>query len=274
MGKFWLGEKIDSEPLKSRNEIASEKHYVETTHGDPLGRYIVWLPFRCNKFELGESLFQALNRFYALEKRFKVDQNFMVEYERVTQENIDLNHMTLPDDTIGGYYLPYHAVMKLSSDITKLGVVFDASAKTFSEISLNDVLLVDSTIRNKIFEQVVRFQAHNYVITVDIAQMYRQIIMHSDGRKYQRVLWYHDNQIRTYELNAVTSSASSTPFLAIRTIQQLAYDESLDFPRASKILLRKLYADNLIFGADTLDEIIHIRDEVIELWSQGEFSIR
>ncbi|XP_014214634.1 uncharacterized protein LOC106643863 [Copidosoma floridanum] len=272
--RFWLVEEIDTEPSKSRDEIACEKHFVNNTRRDPTGRYIVRLPFRCNKFELGESCSQALNRFYSLERKFKVNPNFKVEYEKVMQEYIDLNHMSLANDTVGGYYLPHHAIIKSSSETTKLRVVFDASAKTSTGISLNEVLLVGPTIQDKIFEQVIKFRAHKYVITADIARMYRQIIVHPDDRKYQRVLWYHNHQIRTYELNTVTFGVSSAPFLAIRTIQQLANDEASNSPRASKILLRDLYVDDLITGADTLGEIIQIRDEVIELLSRGGFTIR
>ncbi|XP_014214870.1 uncharacterized protein LOC106644039 [Copidosoma floridanum] len=247
--RFWIVEEIDTEPSKSRDEIACEKHFVNNTRRDPTGRYIVRLPFGCNKFELGESRSQALNRFYSLERKFKVNPNFKVEYEKVMQEYIDLNHMSLANDTVRGYYLPHHAIIKPSSETTKLRVVFDASAKTSTGISLNEVLLVGPTIQDKIFEQVIKFRAHKYVITADIARI-------------------------TYELNTVTFGVSSAPFLAIRTIQQLANDEASNSPRVSKILLRDLYVDDLITGADTLGEIIQIRDEVIELLSRGGFTIR
>ncbi|XP_014207298.1 uncharacterized protein LOC106638558 [Copidosoma floridanum] len=241
--RFWLVEEIDTEPSKSRDEIACEKHFVNNTHRDPTGRYIV-------------------------------NPNFKVEYEKVMQEYIDLNHISLANDTVRGYYLPHHAIIKPSSETTKLRVVFDALAKTSTGISLNEVLIVGPTIQDKIFEQVIKFRAHKCVITADIARMYRQIIVHPDDRKYLRVLWYHNYQIRTYELNTVTFGVSSAPFLAIRTIQQLANDEASNSPRASKILLRDLYVDDLITGADTLGEIIQIRDDVIELLSRGGFTIR
>ena len=81
--------------------------------------------------------------------------------------------------------------------------------------------------------------------------MYRQIQIHPDDRKFQRVFWYHQGEIKPFELNTVTFGVSSAPFLAIRTLQQLADDESSDFPRASAFLKRDMYVDDLLTGADS-----------------------
>ncbi|XP_015122249.1 uncharacterized protein LOC107044744 [Diachasma alloeum] len=190
------------------------------------------------------------------------------------EEYISLGHMTLCDEIEDGYYLPHHAVIKESSETTKVRVVFDASAKTSTGISLNDTLLVGPTIQNTIFEQVLRFRTHRYVITADIEKMYRQILIHLDDRQFQRVLWPYQGKLRTFQLNTVTFGTAAAPFLAIRTIQQLARDEAQNFPRASKLLLRDFYVDDFISGADSLDELITIRDDMIALLSRGGFVIR
>lgn len=39
------------------------------------------------------------------------------------------------------YYMPMHGVMKETNTSTKLHVIFDASAKTTTRVSLNNVLL-------------------------------------------------------------------------------------------------------------------------------------
>ncbi|XP_015123483.1 uncharacterized protein LOC107045664 [Diachasma alloeum] len=187
------------------------------------------------------------------------------------EEYISLGHMTLCDEIEDGYYLLHHAVI---SETTKVRVAFDASAKTSTGISLNDTLLVGPTIQNTIFEQVLRFRTHRYVITADIEKMYCQILIHPDDRQFQRVLWPYHGKLKTFQLNTVTFGTAAAPFLAIRTIQQLARDEAQNFPRASKLLLRDFYVDDFISGADSLDELITIRDDMIALLSRGGFVIR
>ncbi|XP_031777962.1 uncharacterized protein LOC116415998 [Nasonia vitripennis] len=275
--RFWQIEEFPNEPVRSREEIACEEHYVAHTTRDPVsGRYTVRLPFKDNKFELGSSRSQALRRYYSLERRFEKDPKLKADYYKVMEEYITLGHMTPNDDTEDGCYLPHHVVVKESSETTQYRVVFDASSKTSTGISLNDILLVGPTIQNTIFEQVLRFRSHLFVVTADIEKMYRQILVHPEDRKFQKVLWPDPKtgKLRTWALNTVTFGMAAAPFLAIRTIHQLAHDEAKDFPRASKLLIRDFYVDDFVSGADSFEEILAIRDEMIALLRRGGFLIR
>ncbi|XP_015586021.1 uncharacterized protein LOC107263332 [Cephus cinctus] len=51
-------------------------------------------------------------------------------------------------------------------------------------------------------------------------------------------------------------------------------DEEANFPRAAMLLSRDFYVDDFLSGADTLEDILEIRDEMIQLLSRGGFVIR
>ncbi|XP_076546700.1 uncharacterized protein LOC143305767 [Osmia lignaria lignaria] len=275
IAKFWLIENIDTETTGLSEEALCETHYRENTTRDASGRYIVRLPFRTGDRDFGDSRRSAFRRFNALQRKLNANAVLKAEYTKVMQEYITLGHMSRADDeTVAGYYMPHHAVIKTTSATTKVRVVFDASAKSETNISLNDRLMIGPTIQDKLFEHLVRFRTHAYVLTADIEKMYRQILVHPQDRKYQRIFWYHEDRVKTYEMNTVTFGVSSAPYLAIRTIQQLADDERTDFPYASEILKRDLYVDDLLTGANSLEEILRIRDEIIELLKRGGFNIR
>jgi len=159
-----------------------------------------------------------------------------------------------------GYYMPHHAVIKDASYTTKVRVVFDASAKSSNGVSLNDVLLVGPPIQDKLYTHLIRFRVYNYVITADIEKMYLQVLLHEDDRRYQRILWRRDDRIETFQFNTLAFGVSSSPFLATRVIQELADNECYAYPRADKIIKRHLYVDDLISGANTIDEARAIRD--------------
>lgn len=240
--RFWKIE--DSDGRVSTKEIVldsekSEYHFLQNTVRQSDGRYMVRLPFREDSVSLGVSKPQAFRRFHALQKRLDSDSNLKFEYHKVIQDYLDLGHMTpVYDERDPGYYMPHHPVVKQSSSTTKVRVVFDASAKTSSGTSLNQSLLVGPTIQRTLFEHLIAFRIHKYVLSADICQMYRQVLIHPSDRKYQRILWYKNDRIQTFELNTVTFGVSAAPFLAIRTLHQLAEDEKANFRLACSVLLK------------------------------------
>lgn len=68
-----------------------------------------------------------------------------------------------------------HGVAKESSLTTKLRLVFNASCKSTSSISLNDKLLIGPTIQEDVFSILIRWRKHNVAFIADIDKMYRQV---------------------------------------------------------------------------------------------------
>ena len=168
-----------------------------------------------------------------------------------------------------------HRVIKESSDTTKLWVVFDGSASSNTGISLNDTLLTGPKLQEDLFDILLRFRSHQYVLTGDIEKMYRQIPIRPEDRKYQQILWRNSNgEIDAYQLNTVTFGLSAAPYLALRCLKQLADDEGHQFPRASLVLRHDFYVDDALTGADTKEEVLSIRKELTDLLQSAGFNIR
>ncbi|XP_015120456.1 uncharacterized protein LOC107043449 [Diachasma alloeum] len=174
-----------------------------------------------------------------------------------------------------GNFLPHHAVLKETSMTTKLRVGFDGSAKTSSGLSLNETLMTGPTIQDDLFSLVLRFRFHKYVLTGDIEKMYRQFWVREEDRKYQQILWRDETgEIATFQLNTVTFGLSAAPFLAIRSLQQLARDYEKQYPQAARILLRDMYVDDLLTGFNSLVEAQTVQRQIIECLKQGGLNIR
>lgn len=78
------------------------------------------------------------------------------------------------------YYVPHLTVYKKFSTSIKTYVVFDASMKSTSGYSLNDILHKRPVFQPEMFSQIICFRLHKYVYTADVTKMYLQILMHSD----------------------------------------------------------------------------------------------
>ena len=272
---FWEIEECTGGSTRSREDEQSEAHYVKTVRRDSSGRYTVRLPFKEDNVGFGNSRAQAVRRLYSLQRRLHAEVELQREYSAVIQDYLSQGHMShLEEEPTGGYYMPHHAVLKPTSTTTKVRVVFDASAKSDTGHSLNRALRTGPTIQPKLFEHLLRFRAYKYVLTADIEQMYRQVSVDPRDRQFQRIVWQREGEIETFQLNTVTFGVSAAPYLAIRTLHQLATDERARFPRASDSLTREFYVDDWITGADSLEEILARRDEMIGLLRSGGFNIR
>ncbi|UYV60184.1 hypothetical protein LAZ67_1000270 [Cordylochernes scorpioides] len=276
--KFWKLESIPDVTSISKDENEAKIHFVETHGRDSTGRYVVQLPFR-NECHLGESRSNAIKRLCSLERSLIPRPEVYDQYRSFIGEYLELGHMSLvPKEDIikGRYYLPHHPVIKEKSCTTKLRVVFDASARTDSGLSLNDALIPGPKVQQDLFHIILRFRIHPVAINADIAKMYRQIRISQDDSEFQRIVWRNDpnDKIRDYRLETVTYGTSCAPFLATRIIKQLALDEQSRFPKASKIALTDFYVDDLVTGTCSVDEGKNLVKELYGLLSAGGFELR
>ncbi|XP_011883833.1 PREDICTED: uncharacterized protein LOC105570983, partial [Vollenhovia emeryi] len=162
--RFWEIEECAPASQLTTEESECESLFTETTKRDENGRFTVHLPFRANTDKLGESLNIAMKRFYALERRLAKNPVLKEHYTNFMKEYQDLGHMTEiirdKDDHGSACYIPHHSVLKDSSTTTRVRVVFDASAKTSSNVALNDVLRVGPVIQDDLLAILLRFRIH------------------------------------------------------------------------------------------------------------------
>lgn len=248
ISKFWEIEELHDKRFLSEEEFQVETFYSETTRRNPLsGKYIVRLPFNDNITNLGNSYQIAKRRYESIERKLIQNLEMKKEYDKFMYEYIELGHMTeMPESAKDeGYFMPHHAVTKEVNDIKKFRVVFNASTKTGTGLSLNSCLKVGPTIQQDIFSVITRFRTHQYAFTTDIEKMYRQILVDERDTVYQQLLYRtdEDNKIKIYRAKTVTYGTASAPFLAIRTLFQLADDVQVQFPEISIILKRDFYVN-------------------------------
>ncbi|XP_030758530.1 uncharacterized protein LOC115884169 [Sitophilus oryzae] len=277
--KFWEIEHCPgTQIILSNEERACEKHFAQNTKRNSDGRFIVSLPLTNSSDRIGDNRANAVKRFYNIEKRFQRDQNLFIEYKAFIDEYINLNHMTkivdMPEP--GEYFLPHHCVFKESSTTTRLRIVFDGSCKTNTGLSLNDIMMVGPTIQEDIFAILLRFRIFDIVIKADIAKMYRQVLVSESDRKLQKIFWRNkpSDQLDTYQLNTVTYGTSAAAFLAIRCLNQLAYEHKESHPEASEAILKCFYVDDLLYGGTNISDIIRVKNDINAILQKAGFELR
>ncbi|XP_033214001.1 uncharacterized protein LOC117171061 [Belonocnema kinseyi] len=159
---------------------------------------------------------------------------------------------------------------------TKVREVFDGSAKSSSGVSLNDALMVGSTLQDDLFGELIRFRSRKNALTADMEKMYRQIKVHPEDAIYQKIAFRAnpDEPIKVFTLNTVKYGTSCASFLSIRALHQLAHYEGSAHPLAASALKQDFYVDDLLTAANTHEEALLLRNDLIQLLHIGGFNLQ
>ncbi|KAI8115963.1 hypothetical protein CVS40_11892 [Lucilia cuprina] len=116
----------------------------------------------------------------------------------------------------------------------------------------------------ELYSTLLRFRMHKYDIRADIEKMYRQVLIYEADRNYNLILWREDQSqnLEIYKLNTVTYGTSSAPFSAIRCLTYLSELFEKSLPIGSKVVKRDFYVDDLLTGADSIEDLNIIRSQV------------
>ncbi|MDD9338412.1 MAG: hypothetical protein PV362_01870, partial [Providencia heimbachae] len=282
---------MSNEQVERHSDLICEKLFCETTSRQPSGRFTVALPFIQPTPTLGCSHTLALKRFLNLENKLYRFPHLHHEYKKVLQDYLDQKHMSFvgllpthnlnsslnlsgPTTISDGYYIPHFGVTKDSTS-TPLRVVFDASAKTSNSLSLNDILHSGPKLQTDIRAVLLNFRAYPIALMADIKQMYRNISIRPEDRKFQRILWRFSKEepISVFQLNTVTFGLTSSPFQALRVVQQLANDERIRYPVASKIVSSDIYVDDVATSIEDPAASIEAYTQLTSMFSSGGFEL-
>lgn len=117
------------------------------------------------------------------------------------------------------FNLPMHGVVKQSNATTKLRVMFDASAKTSTGYSLNDLLLPGPNFYSLLIDVLTQFQRYSVGMSADISKMFQEVGLHKE-RDLHRYVWCNKDtdKLEDWCMTQLTFGVSSLPFLAMQVL--------------------------------------------------------
>ncbi|XP_075162875.1 uncharacterized protein LOC142235508 [Haematobia irritans] len=168
--KFWEQEEVPTSHLVSAADAFCKEFYKKTTTRISNGRYMVRLPFReefSQSMFLGSSRFIAMAQYNHMERNLSKNSELKTQYNEVLNEYIELDHAEetssreiCSDGKFNSFYLPHHAVIRPEHKSTKVRIVFNASRKTKSGFSLNDVLHTGPTLQSDLTSIILNWRKY------------------------------------------------------------------------------------------------------------------
>ncbi|XP_062714600.1 uncharacterized protein LOC134291174 [Aedes albopictus] len=268
VARFWSSEEVGPVKVLSPEEKRCEDLFQNTVQRNPEGRYTVTLPKEEDAVSrLGESKEIAIRRLQGTERRLGRNANLHKSYHDFLEEYESMGHMVKVEGAAltsqRRCFLPHHPVFKEDSTTTKVRVVFDASCATSSGVSLNNVLLTGPVIQDDLRSIIMRSRTKQIMLVSDVEKVFRQIWVHPEDRPLQCILWRSNPQdeINVYELKTVTYGTKPAPYLATRTLKQLAMDEEATYPLGAA-------------AANSVEQACELRKQLSEMTERGGFRLR
>ncbi|XP_045762059.1 uncharacterized protein LOC123865222 [Maniola jurtina] len=261
----------------STEEQECEDIYKNTTERDSHGRYIVALPFKSDPSVLGNASLNAEKRFNYLERKLEKSPSLRDAYNNIIDEYLEKDYLSPVTQTRSDvqYVIPHHGVQRDDKVSTKVRIVLDASAVE-NDTSLNSLLHKGPNLQSDLFMLLLNFRLFKIAICADIKQMYLQLKVHPEFYKFQRIFYRFckDDPLQLFEFKRVCFGLASSPFLALRTLKQLAEDEGKKYPLAAAVInAGQFYMDDVICTTHTVEDAIELADQLSEMFAAGCFDL-
>ena len=245
-------------------------------------RYEVSLPWKnyvC-KGDLVNNVNLATKRLMTMHRKFANDPDFLTKYYDIfckyeLEDQIEQvpNHELDTDRPI--YYMPHRPVVKESSSSTRIRPVFDASAPSYNNVSLNDLLDTGPPLNPDIVEILIRFRRWPIAMTSDITKAFLQISVNKSDRDVHRFLLLAmiDGKpvVRHMRFTQLPFGNTASPFLLNATIRHhlSLYPES----PIIKELVDNMFVDNWLSGGDTLEEAFTNHKVALEIFGHANMPL-
>ncbi|XP_037868119.1 uncharacterized protein LOC119628748 [Bombyx mori] len=268
-----FGVKQTNDFPRSREDQLALSIMERTTKLLPEGRWETGLLWKSDDLQLPDSLPLAMSRLNGVQKKMVSYPEFAFQYRSKIEENLDKGYITKiqPGDPVTKtriWYLPHFAVFNPNKP-NKLRIVLDCAAKSGGK-SFNDFLLRGPDFLTSLPAVLLKFRTGKFAVIADIQEMFHRVLIRSEDRHAQRILW--DGE--TYIMNVMTFGAVCSPSSAqfVKNINARRYETTK--PEAYKAIVDHHYVDDYIHSFDHEDDLIRVVDDVVHIHASGGFNLR
>ena len=243
-------------------------------------RYQVPIPWRRERPNLPDNKQGALRRLASLEVSLrKKGKKVVDQYSQAFQDNVEkgyIRELTESEAKTVGWYLPHFPVIREDKETTKVRIVYDAAA-VFENASLNEGMLPGPNLQRDILEILLKFRSQPVVLVGDIKEMFNQVVMAPEDRRFHRLLWRGLDPtaaVKTYETERLMFGDKASPFLAMYVLRRHAETVASEFPVASEILQSDVYMDDVITSLEDIETAKVTRTEIQKVAAPAGFFVR
>lgn len=289
-GKFWSGENVGISPHEpdgkslTAMELQADYHQSQTAKYDKeKKRWSVELPWKDSSPEtltLSNNYPRAVAMCHKVHERVKPEHMALVN--DAYQEFFDngFSEIVPPEQEHRTdhptYVMTSRPVIRLDKQTTKCRIVINASLpdQKDKKKTLNKLLMPGKNMLPQIMELVLHSKLKQFLVTIDIRKMFLSVRLSKESDKDMlRYVWAppgHDKPIM-YRFTCLPFGCVSSPYQAIWCLHETAKKWQHEYPKAAEIILNKTYMDDILVGADTVQEAIQLVKQILQILDSGGF---
>ena len=238
-------------------------------------RYEVAVPWRDAAPDLPSNYASAESRLVKLERSLlrNPDADLPAKYDEIFASYVDKGYLVkLTGSDVepareDGWFLPHFPVIRNDKSSTRVRVVYDAAAK-YKGTSLNSQIFPGPSLYNDMTEVLLRFRQHPVALVGDVSEMFLQVRLSEDDKKYHRLLWRSmdmNSEPQIYEAQRWLFGNAAAPFCTQLVIQENAKEHHPEYPVAADVVLNNFYMDDALTSYRTEAEALEAKEQLVQL---------
>ena len=199
---------LQDTPIGDQDVVHQE--FLEQLKRSPEGWYETALPWKGGHPPLPNNKTGSLKCLASLVQRLKPNGK-LEDYNAIIQQQLEEGVVEEAEDPA-----QVKAVIRESSETTKMRIVYDASARAYDAApSLNECLESGPPLQNQLWKVLVRGRFNAVVIAGDIQKAFLQVRIHAEDRDALRFHWItreYPEQVRTLRFTRALFFSSEESF--------------------------------------------------------------
>ncbi|GBO08570.1 hypothetical protein AVEN_154299-1 [Araneus ventricosus] len=241
------------------------------------GRYVTGLLWKREPVDLRDNFHLAKRQFDRFQGELKTNIFVRNQCEEIINFQKANNIVEECNENETGYFMPYRSVVRKDKSTTQVRLVFNCSSSKRGDLSLNDYLEQGPNLNPSLLDVLLKFRIFKVVFCGDIEKAFLMIGIAEDDRRYLRFLWNTNDKGKEYvalQMNRVLFGSRCSPFLLRATIRYHVRKYLERYPDCVDMLDNALYADDLCYGAETVQEALSLSAGAVSILKDAGFHLR
>ena len=283
LSKFWalesMGVSSEAEGALTQDEILADKLMARvTTYDRENKQFTTELLFKMDVSVLHDNFDRARAVALSAHRRYlRAGEKALQQVQAAYAQKLDGGYAERLEGKEkakreGTYYMPTSCVFKNSVTFA-VRAVFNASSKSKSGYSLNDILFTGRDLSSNMFHILIRYRLSFIYTSTDIGRFYWKV-KYRDTRSTNLMRYvFVDSNSELQHCRSLTAcfGITSSGFQSQWCTNHLSKVHEPTYPKAAKVVRSSQYIDDIGYGSDSVADAADTAGQLRNLLLEGNF---